>query len=301
MNGADTGLKPRLALIAGNGSLPCQIAEALNGAGREFRIIAIKGEADERTRAQADTELGWGEIGRLYKFLKKTGCRDVLLIGGVSKRPDFTSILGDLGTLKRLPTIIRALAGGDDSLLTKVIRLFEVEGYRVVGIKEVAPQLLASSGVLGKVQPNQGDWRDAELALRATEKLGELDIGQAAIAVGGRVVALEGAEGTDAMLQRCAELKRIGRIRSKGRAGVLVKTAKPNQDLRVDLPTVGPMTIDLAAAAGLAGIAVEASGALIAEKEETLKKADNAGLFVIGIERDTRFGVTSKGQSDERS
>ncbi|MBN8182804.1 LpxI family protein [Roseibium aggregatum] len=301
MNGADTGLKPRLALIAGNGSLPCQIAEALNGAGREFRIIAIKGEADERTRAQADTELGWGEIGRLYKFLKKTGCRDVLLIGGVSRRPDFTSILGDLGTLKRLPTIIRALAGGDDSLLTKVIRLFEVEGYRVVGIKDVAPQLLASSGVLGKVQPNQGDWRDAELALRATEKLGELDIGQAAIAVGGRVVALEGAEGTDAMLQRCAELKRIGRIRSKGRAGVLVKTAKPNQDLRVDLPTVGPMTIDLAAAAGLAGIAVEASGALIAEKEETLKKADNAGLFVIGIEHGTRFGVTSKGQSDERS
>ena len=301
MNGADTGLKPRLALIAGNGSLPCQIAEALNSAGREFRIIAIKGEADERTRAQADTELGWGEIGRLYKFLKKTGCRDVLLIGGVSKRPDFTSILGDLGTLKRLPTIIRALAGGDDSLLTKVIRLFEVEGYRVVGIKDVAPQLLASSGVLGKVQPNQGDWRDAELALRATEKLGELDIGQAAIAVGGRVVALEGAEGTDAMLQRCAELKRIGRIRSKGRAGVLVKTAKPNQDLRGDLPTVGPMTIDLAAAAGLAGIAVEASGALIAEKEETLKKADNAGLFVIGIEHGTSFGVTSKGQSDERS
>ncbi len=261
MNRADTGLEPRLALIAGNGSLPCQIAEALSSAGREFRIIAIKGEADERTRAQADTELGWGEIGRLYKFLKKTGCRDVLLIGGVSRRPDFTSILGDLGTLKRLPTIIRALAGGDDSLLTKVIRLFEVEGYRVVGIKDVAPQLLASSGVLGKVQPNQGDWRDAELALRATEKLGELDIGQAAIAVGGRVVALEGAEGTDAMLQRCAELKRIGRIRSKGRAGVLVKTAKPNQDLRVDLPTVGPMTIDLAAAAGLAGIAVEASGA----------------------------------------
>jgi DUF1009 family protein len=301
MNGADTGLEPRLALIAGNGSLPCQIADALRSAGREFRIIAIKGEADERTRAQADTELGWGEIGRLYKFLKKTGCRDVLLIGGVSRRPDFTSILGDLGTLKRLPTIIRALAGGDDSLLTKVIRLFEVEGYRVVGIKDVAPQLLASSGVLGKVQPNQGDWRDAELALRATEKLGELDIGQAAIAVGGRVVALEGAEGTDAMLQRCAELKRIGRIRSKGRAGVLVKTAKPNQDLRVDLPTVGPMTIDLAAAAGLAGIAVEASGALIAEKEETLRKADNAGLFVIGIEHGTRIGASSKGQSDESS
>ncbi|MDN3719489.1 hypothetical protein QW131_10415 [Roseibium salinum] len=88
----------------------------------------------------------------------------------MSKRPDFTSILGDFGTLKRLPTIIRALAGGDDSLLTKVIRLFEDEGYRVVGIKDVAPQLLASSGVLGRIRPKEDDWRDLQLALRATEK-----------------------------------------------------------------------------------------------------------------------------------
>lgn len=293
---ADGALEPRLALIAGNGSLPRQIAEALAGAGRDFRVVAIRGEADPSTLARADMELGWGEIGRLYKFLKATGCREVLLIGGISRRPDFTSILGDFGTLKRLPTIIRALAGGDDSLLTKVIRLFEDEGYRVVGIRDVAPQLLAASGVLGKVQPKQDDWRDVSLALSATEKLGELDIGQAAIAVGGRVVALEGAEGTDLMLERCAELKRSGRIRAKGRAGVLVKTAKPNQDLRVDLPTVGPRTIDLAVAAGLAGIAVEAQGALIAEREETLRKADAAGLFVIGIER-TAAGPTNEPQA----
>ncbi|MEM9634696.1 MAG: UDP-2,3-diacylglucosamine diphosphatase LpxI [Pseudomonadota bacterium] len=281
----DLAQERRIALIAGNGSLPCQIADALSKTGRDFRIIAIKGEADERTREQASAELGWGEIGRLYKFLKKNGCHDVLLIGGVSKRPDFTSILGDFGTLKRLPTIIRALAGGDDSLLTKVIRLFEDEGYRVVGIRDVAPQLLASSGVLGKVQPKTDDWRDLELALQATQKLGELDIGQAAIAVGGRVVALEGAEGTDAMIERCAELKNVGRIRAKGRAGVLVKAAKPKQDLRVDLPTVGPRTIELAVAAGLAGIAVEAHGALIAEKEETLQRANSSGLFVVGVEK----------------
>ncbi|MES0881883.1 LpxI family protein [Roseibium sp. SCP14] len=281
----------RIALIAGNGSLPCQIADALSRAGRDFRIVAIKGEADERTRALASTELGWGEIGRLYKFLKKTDCQDVLLIGGVSKRPDFTSILGDFGTLKRLPTIIRALAGGDDSLLTKVIRLFEDEGYRVVGIKDVAPQLLAASGVLGKIQPKDNDWRDLELALQATRKLGELDIGQAAIAVGGRVVALEGAEGTDAMIERCAELKSIGRIRAKGRTGVLVKTAKPEQDLRVDLPAVGPRTIELALAAGLAGIAVEAHGALIAEKEETLRRADSSGLFVVGVDKSADDGA----------
>ncbi|MCX2722557.1 LpxI family protein [Roseibium salinum] len=290
MSGADLAAMARIALIAGNGRLPCQVADALNSAGRDFQVIAIRGEADEMTRQRANAEIGWGEIGRLYGFLEKTGCREVLLIGGVSKRPDFTSILGDFGTLKRLPTIIRALAGGDDSLLTKVIRLFEDEGYRVVGIKDVAPQLLASSGVLGRIRPKEDDWRDLQLALRATEKLGELDIGQAAIAVGGRVVALEGAEGTDAMLERCAELKRIGRIRAKAHTGVLVKTAKPDQDLRVDLPTVGPRTIDLAQAAGLAGIAVEADGALVAEREETLSKADAAGLFVIGINRGNAAG-----------
>lgn len=290
MSEPDDGQMARLALIAGNGSLPRQIADALAHDGRDFRIVAIRGEAEASTRQRANTELGWGEVGRLYDFLKKSGCNEVLLIGGVSQRPDFASILGDFGTLKRLPTIIRALAGGDDSLLTKVIRLFENEGFRVVGIKDVAPQLLASSGVLGRKQPRPEDWRDLELALKATEKLGELDIGQAAVAVGGRVVALEGAEGTDAMLERCAELKHNGRVRSRGRAGVLVKTAKPTQDLRVDLPTVGPKTIDLAVSAGLSGIAVEARGALIAEKEATLKKADAEGLFVIGIDRGTGGG-----------
>jgi len=292
MSGGTPADAPRIALIAGNGSLPCQIADGLAAAGRDFRIVAIKGEADHTTCMRAHTQLGWGEIGRLYRFLDQQGCREILLIGGVAKRPDFTSVLGDFGTLKRLPTIIRALAGGDDSLLTKVIRLFEDEGYRVVGIKDVAPQLLASSGVLGKVQPKPADWKDVELALSATEKLGVLDIGQAAVAVGGRVVALEGAEGTDAMLQRCADLKQIGRIRAKGRAGVLVKTAKPNQDLRVDLPAVGPRTIDLAVAAGLAGIAVEAHGALIAERDETIRKADAANLFLIGIGPDTGMQTT---------
>lgn len=286
MSGGADAQFARLALIAGNGVIPRQIADALETAGRDFRVIAIKGEADEETTRKANMELGWGEIGRLYAFLNKTGCEEVLLIGGVSKRPDFLSFFSDFGTLKRMPAIIRALTGGDDSLLTKVIRLFEEEGFLVVGIKDVAPQLLASSGVLGRVKPSKADWRDLGLALQATERLGELDIGQAAVAVGDRVIALEGAEGTDAMLRRCAELKSSGRVRARGRAGVLVKTAKPNQDLRVDLPTVGPITIDLALAAGLSGIAVEAQGALIADKADTLKKADEAGLFVVGIDRE---------------
>ncbi len=276
--------------------IPRQIADVLVTSGRDFQIVAIKGEADEETRRKAHAELGWSEIGRLHAFLKRTQCKEVLFIGGVTKRPDLLPFLTDFSTLKRLPAIIRALSsGGDDSLLTKVIRLFENEGFRVVGIKDVAPQLLASSGVLGRAKPSKADWHDLELALRATEKLGELDIGQAAVAVGGRVIALEGAEGTDAMLQRCAELKSSGRVSARGRKGVLVKTAKPNQDLRVDLPTVGPKTIELALAAGLSGIAVEAEGALIADKAGTLQKADAAGLFVVGVDR----ARMSDGPADE--
>ncbi|WP_346912226.1 UDP-2,3-diacylglucosamine diphosphatase LpxI domain-containing protein [uncultured Roseibium sp.] len=275
----------RVGLVAGNGALPYQVADVLANKGITPVIVAIKGEADPETLVRSVAELGWGEIGRLLKTLKRHGCSRLLLIGGISRRPDFASVFGDFGTLRLLPKITRALMGGDDSLLSKVIGLFEAEGFEVVGMTDIAPELLAGTGVLGKVSPSKTALEDMDLAFKATERLGELDIGQAAVAVGGRVVALEGAEGTDAMLERCAVLRANGRIRSKGAAGVLVKAAKPKQDLRVDLPTVGPRTIDLASAAGLAGIAVEAGRALIADQEATFRKADEAGLFIYGIER----------------
>ncbi|WP_417680062.1 LpxI family protein [Roseibium sp.] len=275
----------RVGLVAGNGALPHQVADLLTQKGLTPVTVAIKGEADPETLARSVAELGWGEIGRLLKTLKRHGCSRLLLIGGISRRPDFASVFGDAGTLRLLPKIVRALMGGDDSLLSKVIGLFEAEGFEVVGMTDIAPELLAGLGVLGKVSPSNSALEDMELAFKATERLGELDIGQAAVAVGGRVVALEGAEGTDAMLERCAVLRANGRIRSKGAAGVLVKAAKPSQDLRVDLPTVGPRTIELASAAGLAGIAVEAGRALIADQEATVRKADEAGLFIYGIER----------------
>lgn len=279
-----TSVTARIALIAGNGRLPFQIANHLKSSGRDFRVIAIKGEADKETLKSADVLLGWGEIGRLYRFLKTHKCEEVLLIGGVSRRPEFRSVFADFGTLKRLPKIFRALVGGDDSLLTKVIRLFEDEGYRVVGIKDVAPHLLAGSGNIGALSPSKSDWMDIQLALKANERLGDLDVGQGAVAVGGRVVALEGAEGTDAMLERCAQLKRMGRVRNRGRLGVLVKTAKTNQDLRVDLPTIGPKTVELAIRAGLAGIAVQQEAALIADRDETVRIADEGKLFLIGVQ-----------------
>src|SRR5690606_29701248 len=213
----------------------------------------------------------------------KTGCREIVLIGSVDRRPDFRSIVGDLGTMRRLPRILSALIGGDDSLLVKVIRLFEEDGFEVIGAQDLAPDLVSTAGAMVGAPPEGDVRRDLEVAERAAAELGRLDIGQGAVAVGGRVVALEAAEGTDAMLERCVELRRIGRIRAKGKAGVLVKRAKPGQDLRVDLPTIGPHTIERAAAAGLAGIAVEAGRVLIADRPRTIDAAKKAGLFLWGM------------------
>ncbi|MEP0235475.1 UDP-2,3-diacylglucosamine diphosphatase LpxI [Roseibium sp.] len=276
-----------VAVICGNGRIPLQVLDGLASQQRAAYVVAIKGEAETELQARADIELGWGEIGRLYKSMAKAGCKQVLLIGGVTKRPDFTSIVGDLGTLKRLPKIFKALVGGDDSLLTKVIGLFEVEGYQVVGIKDITPELLAAGDAMGVHKPRAEDLRDLELARLATTRLGDLDIGQAAVALGGRVIAVEGAEGTDVMLERCATLRESGRVRAKGKAGVLVKAVKPGQDLRVDLPTIGPKTVEFAAKAGLAGIAVEAGGALVSDRSETIAKADAAGLFLFGFQAET--------------
>lgn len=272
-----------VGVICGNGTLPEAVLDSLEKRGRESFAVAIKGEAGEALCRRADAVLGFGEIGRLFKSLKRAGCRDLIMIGGVARRPDFTSILGDPGTLRRLPKIIKAMTGGDDSLLSKVIAIFETEGFRVVGLQDVAPELLAAGGALGKHAPDEAHMKDMALALEAARRLGDLDVGQGAVAVDGRVVALEGAEGTDAMLERCAELRSNGRIRAKVPSGVLVKAVKAQQDLRVDLPTIGPETVARARAAGLCGIAVQAGGALIAQQEDTIRAADEAGVFLFGF------------------
>lgn len=274
-----------LGLIAGGGQLPLEILDDLKARSEPVVTIAIKGEADPAFVSQADHELGWGQIGHLFKVLHRAGCDRVILIGGVTQRPDFTSILGDLGTMRRLPAILKAMVGGDDSLLTRVIRIFEAENLRVVGVADVAASLLATPGLMAG-RPLDGDMEtDMRLAWQAVRRLGELDIGQAAVAVGGRVIALEGAEGTDAMLERCAGLRANRRVRAKGMAGVLVKAAKPGQDLRVDLPTIGPRTIALAREAGLTGIAVEVGRSLIADRRATLDAVVANGLFLYGLTR----------------
>lgn len=274
-----------IAVIAGGGDLPELVIRSAMAQGRDVVTIAIKGEADASLFAFDPVELGWGQIGKLFSTLKSRDVRDVVLIGSVHKRPDFTSILGDFGTMWRLPRIIAAVVGGDDHLLAKVAEIFKREGFCLVGAHEVAPGLVANPGHLAGPVPGEKAMNDMDLAIVAVDAVGRLDIGQGAVAVNARVVAVEGAEGTDAMLERITALRANGRVRSKGAAGVLVKCSKPQQDLRLDMPTIGPQTIQKAAEAQLSGVCVEAGRVLIAHREEVERLCNDLGVFLYGCTR----------------
>jgi DUF1009 family protein len=178
--------------------------------------------------------------------------------------------------------VISALARGDDGLLKVVVRGLEARGFAVVGAHQIVPNLTAEEGPLTRLAPSRADWKDIEAAHQAAIAIGTLDIGQGAVAIGGRAIALEGIEGTDGLLARVKELRGHGRLAGK-KGGVLVKCAKPGQELRVDLPSIGLQTVEGAHAAGLAGIAVEAGRSLVLDSAAVIAKADALGLFVVGL------------------
>ncbi len=282
-----------LAIIAGGGVLPAEVASEVIATGRRVVLIGIRGEADpaildplgQITDSVRLEWLEWGQIGRLLALLSHEGASEAILAGSISRRPDFRSIVGDFGTLKRLPRIIAAMVGGDDSLLTRVIGLFEKEGVTIVGLGAVAPRLLIGDGPLGSRRPDSHAQQAIAAAAAVVTALGQLDVGQAAVAFGRRVVAIEGAEGTDGMLERVAVLRQVGRIGRADEAGVLVKGIKSGQDLRVDLPTIGPHTVIRAHQAGLAGIAGESGRVVVVDRAATLAEAERCGVFITGFRR----------------
>jgi DUF1009 family protein len=275
----------RLAIIAGSGKLPLFLAEAARAAGEDPFVLRLKNEADDIWQGFESAVMGVGDMAGLSALFHQHDIRRVVMSGAVKRRPAFGEIRVNLRSLLKLPRALKTLlAGGDDAVLRMVISLIEAQGCEVLGAHEILPGLLATVGPLGAVSPDTDDERDIQKAAEAAEALGRLDVGQGAVAVGGRIVALEGVEGTDAMLSRVQGLRAEGRI-SRRRKGVLVKLCKPQQDLRADLPTIGVSTVENAKAAGLAGIAVEAGRALVVEREAMIAAADAAGLFVVGLDR----------------
>jgi DUF1009 family protein len=272
-----------LAIVCGAGNMPYSVADAVIGRGRRVVLLALVGWADpaqvERYRHH------WarlGQLGRMSRMARQEGCHDVVFIGALT-RPAITQLRFDLAALMVLPRLIRAFAGGDDHLLTRICRIVEDRGFRLLGAHEVAPEILVPAGQLGRHAPSERDRADIAVAQALLATMGPFDIGQAVVVAGNRVIAVEAAEGTDRMLARIAQLRHEGVLTLRNKSGVLVKAPKPSQDRRFDLPSVGTRTIEAAVAADLAGIAVEARGAVTADLNEMVRQADAAGLFVVGV------------------
>ncbi len=270
----------KLGILAGGGALPERIAASCAERAAEFHIIRIGGAASPALASLPGDDCGIGEIGKILRLLKAENC-DAAVFAGTVKRPNFTSLKVDWRGAALMPKIIAAAATGDGALLGVLVDTVEAEGFLVIGADEAVQGLEASPGALGAHRPDDNDFRDMRKAAAVINALGPFDVGQAAIVANGLVIAIEAAEGTDGMLRRCAEL--ADDVRGGSRAGILLKRPKPGQELRVDLPVIGPETIRKAEKAGLRGVAVEAGFALIIDRDEVIRCADEAGLFVYGF------------------
>src|SRR5215467_15842637 len=272
-----------LAIICGGGSFPGAVADAVAARGRRPVMFGIKGWADPAVIGRhVHHWIALGQAGRFFRLAKAENCREVLFIGTVL-RPPLTALRLDWHTIKLMPRVIRFFRGGDDKLLTGVAGVAESGGLRVVGVKDVAPELFVPEGALGRHRPSERDQADIAHALKLIGALGPFDVGQAAVVADSHVIAVEAAEGTDHMLARIIELRGLGRISASAGIGVLVKTPKPGQDRRFDLPSIGPRTIELVGRAGLAGLAVTAGSTMIAEAETAIAAADRQKVFMVGV------------------
>lgn len=279
----------KIALICGGGVLPRDVAQALLAKQADFVIVRLAGEADTDIALPDDIAvktIGWGQIGKFLDFLKVQRCTHVLAVGGVTKRPDLPALKFDVGGIKILPELLSVLVGGDDAVLTNVANSFEKRGYGVVGVLEAAPELACPVGLLSTNKVRKFPTEDIELAQKAALAAGLLDMGQGAVVAASRVIAMEGPEGTSEMLARVSDIAAAKRARWKTGQGVLVKCAKPKQDIRFDVPVIGPSTIRQVKDAGLAGIAIEAGKVLLLERHKLLQLADKENIFVLGVSFD---------------
>ena len=273
------GTGARLAILCGGGKVPLAVAAAAAAAGRDFVVLALRGQVGREIARFPHEWLRLGEVGRVFKLLAKHKCDEIVIVGYV-RRPEISEIRFDLGGMMNLPRIMAWMMGGDDHMLSSMIAFIEERGYRVVGPHEIAPQLVLDEATVGGRKPSRRDAQDIALGRRVLAALAPFDVGQGAVVDRGQVIAVEAAEGTDAMLARCAGLRRN---RVKRPSGVLVKAPKQGQELRIDLPTIGAGTVEAAAEACLAGIAAEAGATLVADAAEMAAAAARRRLFVTGF------------------
>ena len=268
----------KLAIIAGGGPLPGYLIEACKSTGREYFVLAFKGQADEQVIR--DAPHSWVRLGALDKsltILRNQKCHELVLAGTI-KRPHLSQLRPDMKAARFLGRGL--LKKGDDGVLKEIIKYLEEEGFSVVGVDEIVKDLFVTNGLIGRITVTNNDKKDIAIGVNIARQIGKLDLGQAAIIRNGVVLAIEGADGTQAMLNRCSWLT------SDFKSGVLVKLPKPGQEKRADMPTIGPDTVIGASEASLSGIAVAAKTTIIIESDKVSTAADSAGIFVLGIKLD---------------
>ena len=272
-----------LGLIAGGGQLPRAVAEAVRESGREIFVVALIGSVtDDWVKAFAHEYLSPGEPGRIIKAMTSAGVGEVLLCGRVD-RPRFNEMKLDAKGVMLLPKAIAAAKQGDDALLRFIVGICENAGFTAISVAQAAPSLVCGEGALGKFAPDAEQRADIAAAMKIVHALGALDVGQGAVVCDGLALAVEAAEGTDAMLARIPSLRESFRGTAARPRGVLAKALKPTQDAKTDMPVVGVETVRNAHAAHLAGIALEAGKSLVLDKAEVAAEADRLGLFVVGV------------------
>ena len=273
----------KLGIIAGGGDLPRAVAQSARADGREVYVIALAGSLTEDWVAGFPHEFSaLGTPGQAFKSLRREGITELLLAGRLD-RPRFSDLKLDARGVMLLPRALAAAKKGDDALLRFLVAMFEEEGFRAVSVAEAAPGLVCGEGNLGRHVPDDQHRADMAQAFAIVAALGALDVGQAAVVCEGLALSVEAAEGTDAMLARVGGLREALRGTPRNRRGVLVKALKPTQDTKTDMPVIGTATLETAAAAGLAGIGLQAGGALIMDKALVAARADALGLFVMGV------------------
>lgn len=271
--------KQRIGLLAGEGDLPFMLAHAARDAGHDVVVYGFDGLCSRD--ADVDHKLGLAEVGKLRQLLAADGITGIAFSGRFY-RPDTDTLAWDRGALALLPKILKLQIGGDDKAARTVMDIAAGWNLQVVGPADLVPSFVARAGALTRKRPGRSHKADISHGIDVLAGIGPFDIGQALVVHNRRILAVEAAEGTDAMLERIGQLRKTGRLGAKIPTGILVKTAKPGQELRMDMPVVGTNTVRAAADAGLAGIALSAGTVLLAGPDNVRAAADEAELFISG-------------------
>jgi hypothetical protein len=267
-------LSARLGLIAGNGRFPFLVARAARRAGRPVVCVAIEEEASPELASEVD-EIHWvslGQLGRCIAALKAGGAREAVMAGQVKHRQIFSGIVPDLALFG---VLARLAFKNTDSLIGGVAGALEREGIRLLPSTALLEDQLATAGAMTRRRPTSSEMKDIEYGKRVAQALAGLDLGQTVVVKDRAAVAVEAMEGTD------EAIRRAGRIAGPGT--VVVKVAKPKQDMRFDVPVIGEATLDVLREAGATALAIEAGRTLMLEREQVLRKADDIGVAVYGL------------------